>query len=301
MARRRSDISKIVTLQAADDFKLIRGIGPVFERRLHDTGIRTYIQLASLSPAKIAMVVAGRSAEQIARQNWIGRARKLASQQKPAKRRTKKAILQGHLHRVNFRVELVLNEDNDVHHTNVAHIQSGGKDNWAGWQVKPLIDFFVQHAGLRLSPTELAFPVATTAAPATSTVITNLTGTLRLSKAEIVPVDTGSPLGAVRYGRPFNVLVTLDLSDVIAPHDTPLAYAVFLYAKTLGKGTRQIVSQARGTLVNSDIITIQVKGTMLAQGLYLLKVIVTPVLQSVEPTAVPDLIATKEVGLFQIY
>jgi hypothetical protein len=301
MDRKQSRASGAVTSQAADDFKSIKGIGPAFARRLHAAGIRTYAQLASLSPAKIAALVAGPSAEQIAKQDWVGQARKLALRQKPGKRRTSEPILPGGLHRVNFRVELVLTEDNAVHHTNVTHIQSGGKDTWAGWQPNRLTDFLVQHAGLRHPPPEPVPPVAMTVEPTISTVITNLTGTLRLRNAEIVAVDAGSPPEAVRVGRPFNVLVTLDLGDVTAPSNATLAFIVYLYAKTLGRGTRQIVAEAHGTLSNSDTITVPVRGTTLTQGLYLLKVIVTLALQSVEPSAAPDLIAVEEIGLLQIY
>jgi hypothetical protein len=104
-----------------------------------------------------------------------------------------------------------------------------------------------------------------------------------------------------QVGQPFNVLVTLDLSDVIAPSDATLAYTVFLYAKTLGRGTRQIATERHGTLNNSDTITVQVGGTTVAQGLYLLKATVTLALQSGELAAAPDLIAIEKVGLLQVY
>ncbi len=60
-----------------DDLKLIIGIGPAVEKRLHGVGIFTFAQLAALSPAAIAAAVtglSGLSAERITRQDWIGRA-----------------------------------------------------------------------------------------------------------------------------------------------------------------------------------------------------------------------------------
>ena len=65
-----------------DDFKLITGIGPAIERRLHEVGITTFAQLAALSPDGLATLmdnVAGVSAERIAKQDWTGRAEALAS------------------------------------------------------------------------------------------------------------------------------------------------------------------------------------------------------------------------------
>jgi predicted flap endonuclease-1-like 5' DNA nuclease len=74
---------------------LIKGIGPEIKTRLHNAGILTFAQLSASSPEKIAAVVAGLSAKRIAKENWIGQARKLASRQKPAKRRIKRAVLRG--------------------------------------------------------------------------------------------------------------------------------------------------------------------------------------------------------------
>jgi hypothetical protein len=63
-----------------DDLKLINGIGPAVEKRLHGVGIFTFAQLAVLSSADIAAAVAdlnGLSAERITKQDWLGQARKL--------------------------------------------------------------------------------------------------------------------------------------------------------------------------------------------------------------------------------
>src|SRR6266545_4105800 len=69
--------------QGADDFRLISGIGPAVESRLHSAGILTFAQLAALSPDDIAALVAGLtglSAERIVKQGWIGQARELAAE-----------------------------------------------------------------------------------------------------------------------------------------------------------------------------------------------------------------------------
>ncbi len=61
-----------------DDLRRIRGIGPVYARRLQEAGVRTFSQLASQSPEALAEVtgVAGGSAVTRA---WIAEARKLAA------------------------------------------------------------------------------------------------------------------------------------------------------------------------------------------------------------------------------
>jgi predicted flap endonuclease-1-like 5' DNA nuclease len=62
-----------------NDLKRIKGVGPVIENHFHAAGIKTFTQLGNLSPAQIAKLIPGRSAARIARENWIGQARKLAS------------------------------------------------------------------------------------------------------------------------------------------------------------------------------------------------------------------------------
>jgi hypothetical protein len=279
--------------QADDDFKLIRGIGPTFARRLHDAGIHTYTRLASLSPAKVAAAVAGPSTEQIAKQDWIGQARQLASQQRRAKHRTKKAVPRGDLplHSENFSVELVLYKDNRVHHTNVKHIQKGSEDQWNGWQVERLADFLVQNAGLWLPPTEPAPP---------TTMETGLVGILRLRDLEIVPSDVGGPCNALRYGQPFYVHLILDLTDVIAPSELPLAYTAAIYAKKMG-GPRQIVGEAHGSITPVERVTISVKGAALPRGIYLLKAVVTLNRPSAVPSPRAGLMALLEGGVLQVY
>ena len=65
---------------AADDFKVIKGIGPATERRLHQSGILTYAQLAASTPSALAKGfegMIGMSVERIAQEDWIGQARSL--------------------------------------------------------------------------------------------------------------------------------------------------------------------------------------------------------------------------------
>ncbi len=83
MARKQSRILKTVPPIKADDFRLIKGIGPVLAGRLYDAGVCTYNQLASLSPAKLAEMVAGLSVKQISKQDWSGQALKLAKKNSP--------------------------------------------------------------------------------------------------------------------------------------------------------------------------------------------------------------------------
>ncbi|HLZ80089.1 MAG TPA: hypothetical protein VKP04_00520 [Ktedonobacteraceae bacterium] len=83
MSKKRSETSRGEKPLKIDDLKLINGIGPVAEQRLQGVGTYTFARLAALSPADIAAAVAGiggLTSERIIKQDWIGQARKLASE-----------------------------------------------------------------------------------------------------------------------------------------------------------------------------------------------------------------------------
>lgn len=59
--------------ETPDDLTAIRGIGPSFARRLHQTGIDSYAQLAKLTPEEIADR-SGIALWRIQRDDWVGQA-----------------------------------------------------------------------------------------------------------------------------------------------------------------------------------------------------------------------------------
>jgi len=67
---------------SADDLKLIRGIGPAFERELKRNGVHTFAQIAAWTPADIEAIAPKikARAERIKRDNWVQRAVDLAAQ-----------------------------------------------------------------------------------------------------------------------------------------------------------------------------------------------------------------------------
>ena len=151
MVRKQSRILNTVPPIKADDFSLIKGIGPVLAGRLYDGGVCTYKQLAFLSPSKLAEMVTGLSANQISKQDWSGQARILASKKSAPKSlknaAPKKAVRQ---HYENFTLEFLVDEKHAVRRTRVAHIQSGDADTWAGWEAGQLVDFLARHTGVRV-------------------------------------------------------------------------------------------------------------------------------------------------------
>lgn len=75
----------------ADDLKLLKGIGPQNEQRLHGLGIFHFRQIAAWTPEEVAWVGSylafpGR----IEREDWIGQARALASGERPDARASRR-------------------------------------------------------------------------------------------------------------------------------------------------------------------------------------------------------------------
>lgn len=61
-----------------DDLKRIKGIGPVIERRLHELGVRTFADLAALTPERVKQIdEAIEFPGRIERERWIEQAKQL--------------------------------------------------------------------------------------------------------------------------------------------------------------------------------------------------------------------------------
>ncbi|OUC08789.1 hypothetical protein RY27_06875, partial [Litorilinea aerophila] len=64
---------------AADDLTRIRGIGPVFAARLQEAGVRTFADLAGLTPEAVAEII-GWPVQRVLNSDLIGQARSLAQE-----------------------------------------------------------------------------------------------------------------------------------------------------------------------------------------------------------------------------
>jgi len=66
-----------------DDLRQIKGIGPVFERQLHELGYRRFVDIASWGPDDLAKVTRKLDVrgDRIGRENWIAQARQLVAKE----------------------------------------------------------------------------------------------------------------------------------------------------------------------------------------------------------------------------
>jgi hypothetical protein len=269
-----------------DDLKLINGIGPAVERRLHGVSIYTYAQLAALSPADIAASVAGLSgltAERISKQDWIGQARRLASE----------SISIEALEEVEALAELQA----PIEHAHPA------TPSEVVLPVAAELELAASAAEVtEPAPPVVAPPVAIEAQITPPVVATiGYVGVPRLREIEIVPAGTHTPQNLLPYGQPLDVQLTLDLSDLRLPSDTQFSYIASIYSKSLEGRPRQIVGETGGIITSTDKVTVSVEGTALPMGTYLFKavVILNPV--TTEPMQQPGFVASNESGLLVIF
>jgi len=377
MPRNPSQPERNIEPPETDDLKLIYGIGPAVEQRLHGVGVYTFAQLAALSPADIAASVsdlAGLTAERILKQDWIGQARRLA-EKSAATEPPETDLLQGieiptdpqyepdlipaaseeagettmaFPQAATFSIELRFDEHQNVLSTHVAHAQSGIRESWDGWQEKQLVNFLVEHAGIPLSLNEPAasdmvelepIPAVTgdeseltapgveevglaivqavmehqSLAPALTNLpqvppvepiepvapLKRLGGVLHLRDLEMLEAGSKGDQNILFSRQPFEVQLTLDLTEVVIPEDAPLTWTASIYGKTLDRRSRLLAGQAQGTFQPTDTVSIKVQGNVLPQGIYRLEAIVT-LTQTVSGREVhPGLIAQLEERLLQ--
>jgi Helix-hairpin-helix domain len=272
-----------------DDLKLINGIGPAVERRLHGVGIYTYAQLAALSPADIAAAVAdlaGLSAERIIKQDWISQARKLASE----------SISSEAQEEVEAPAELV-----------APPVVTKPELTAPAAEVTEPVPPVVTKPELAASAAEVTEPVPLVVAPPgvkeaqIGPPALAMTGLPRLRQIETVPSGAHIPQDFLPHDQPFDVQLTLDLSDVRVSADTQFNYKASIYSKNLEGHSRQIVGEASGIIAFTDKVTVSVVGSTLPKGTYRLKAVVILSPRTTEPTQQTGLIASKEGDLLLIF
>lgn len=328
MPRKRSIPSRIASSQKMDDLKVICGIGPVTEKLLHDAGIQTYRQLARLSVKALQALVPNLSENQIKKQDWVGQAYKLAPARANRDHR-KNDIPINRQHYENFTLEFLLDEKNKIHCVRAVHVQSGDKDTWSNWDTERLTAFLAWHTGARfphgklISPALVEPPTSTASLQRTSLLleaapppaspqlvpasVENATpesfspfAPIRLLEWDTLSADTAQPIHSLSHDKIFNVKLKLDISKTSLSNCTPLDVTGMLFAKKLGIGSRQIISEAQQIVPCSPILDLTLENAMLAQGIYRLEALVKvhPILGASLPAEID---ASFQGGIFQVY
>ncbi len=252
MVRKRSHSEQDIEPPEVDDLKVIYGIGPAVEQRLHGVGIYTFAQLAALSPADIAASVAdlaGITAERIGKQDWIGQARHLATkltavEQQEINEVSPASQYVAALAETDTQQEIEVPEDPEYESV--------------------VIQAAVQEA--REITVEAVEPVVR---------LKRLSGILHLCDLEMIETDDQSHHKILFSGRPFEVTLALDLADVVIPLEEPLTYTASLFGKSLDRQVRLLMGHTSGTIQPAEKAAIKVPCKVLPQGIYRLEALVT--------------------------
>lgn len=335
VARRRAAVQR-----HSDDLKHIRGIGSVTEQRLHKAGIRSFAQLAAMTPDRLAKST-GLPVHRIIKGNWVGQARKLERQKTKPHRVKSASTARDRQHYATFTIELLLNEDNSVRRTRIVHIQGSVDEVWPDWDGARLVSFLATQAGLHVGSLELTTPSALVKPPeqslkaalgssgnelalSTESVLSPAPGTTGLTDSvEVglppladktnldtvpqvntlvtVPCELVIPQGMICAGQVFSVHFSLELNELQRSTHTSLIYAVEVWAKKLGERSHQLAGEKKGNLTPGDKFLCTVEAVITSQGTYRLEAIATLRQQDKEPLPQYSFVAAQRSRLLQVY
>jgi predicted flap endonuclease-1-like 5' DNA nuclease len=72
------EIDPAIPASVADDFTVIKGIGPTFDQRLKAAGIHTFAQLAAMTPEQVAVII-GWTPQRVLADDLLGQAKVLST------------------------------------------------------------------------------------------------------------------------------------------------------------------------------------------------------------------------------
>lgn len=296
MAKKRIQPSRAIEPPHIDTIQLIDGIGPAIEKRLHSIGIYTFAQLAALSPADIAASVAdiaGLTTERIIKQDWIGQARRLASELQTA---SKQAEVAG-------QDEEPLVPDARVVEETVVAETTVEEEVIAEPEQETLVA--PQPDILPLRETDLASTHRRTVEPGPTLILVRstvprrvLAGTLSLRELKLMTSHPYEHTSIVRHNQPFRLSVTLDARQIVAAPEARPVYEAIIYGRQISTSQRQKMGEARGNISIANDVAVEVEGIANSPGFYRLEVMVTLFEAN---ASTPGLIAMIEGGPLNFY
>jgi hypothetical protein len=215
-------------------------------------------------------------------------------------------------HPATFTVELLLDENNDVHSARVMHVESQREESWSGWPATKLIDFLSESVELNIPSDEPALanaeepeqePALTTDSEPPTSVAPKpaLTGTPHLRDMKILAAGSSVPRRLLPHDQLSDIRLTLDLSEVTVPGNSLLDYKAVIYRKSRSDPSGQIVAESEGTIEPADNVTIDATVNLLAVGSYRLSATVMLELLGTKPTSNSECIAVFEGSRIRVY
>ncbi|MGE0127221.1 MAG: hypothetical protein AB7U82_03860 [Blastocatellales bacterium] len=304
MSNKRSRPASEGSPTKGDNFKLIMGVGASIELRLHQAGILTYAQFASLSSDDLITILgnlSGLTKEKIEKQRWIEQARELALKSAPEEPVKEVSTEVTERRNARFSADLRI-ENGEVIETRVSYLQTGDAETWSGWDERRFINFFVSSAGVRNFQSQAAVEAKESAAniealdqppaktargvekrqsakeaveEAVAEAVEEFVEEFGQPRLEIVSAESGQPSRVLRHNQPFGVRLLLDLTGLPSSQRFPLDYAAVIQARDLTNRNSQTLFNESGKIEGAGEAIITMKGTSLQPGSYLLSATVT--------------------------
>lgn len=248
-----------------NDMTRIKGVGPAISKRFHEANIRTFSQLAATPPVKILPLMSGLTGITVERvESWVEQARQLAGGSTTPGKGPIPEFPNNHQEYATFTVTLLLDEKKHVRRTGVIYIQKKKEQVWPGWEAGQLEAFITQEAGLSLQA------LSTNADPIQSEPEKGLASQMQIREVIAFSPDTNAPFHLVQHNQPYNIRVSLDLSDIKMKTQKPLACKATVSVKDMASGVKLILGQ-KHRLLNPGESDILLDGKPLPNGLYRLE------------------------------
>lgn len=287
-----------------DDFTRIRGMNEYVANRLSEVGIPTYSKLASMSPEEIISRLgteAGYTVEAIEKRDWISQASALALKSVTGKSAEEVESSQADLTEVSYVIELLLDKNKRVRRTKVLHVKSNEDQVWKGWESARLLDYFVNRPELRLvdekpfalfaksSRTESSQkPAAMVSESAKSnglkkdpdnqirsTAQFTSAGKVRPRSFEVINLLTNQPCNSLGEGKPYNLRLSLDLTEASLSDKEPLICIMVVNAIRMEDRWRQTICSNNCKIAPAKKVYLNFEGGALTAGIYRLVATVT--------------------------
>lgn len=132
--------------QSLASFRDLKGIGPATEARLHESGVYTWEALAAAATALAAVHGEGETLRDVAH---VVAARGAEAGEQEADPR-----LPGAERLEAFVVRIALTAEDEPQRTELTHVRTMTEQTWAGWTPTRLVDFMLEHGGVRAEPAQ---------------------------------------------------------------------------------------------------------------------------------------------------
>lgn len=276
-----------------DDFRLIRGITRNFKVKLYENGIRTFDQLANLTPSEVLAAIGAETdltVDRIKRDDWIGQARKLVEEAEALKVESQAPDSDPRETYASFALELKLDQDNRVDQTRILFVGGKGKDaeeKWPGWDPGRVARFVEKCVGIKsdleapdvidVTPEEIEEAPRSERArkPDVSRPVPVSSQAVSLNRFQVISAARNQPVFSFNTSEQYRVDLEIDASSLSRFAGRSMQFQAAVKAKNLKNSAFIDIGDAKGTIDVGQGIPVSIDCRQLPAGDYRLSALVT--------------------------